>query len=227
MDLAEQRRFGEQVARRVQEARRDLLPRLFGRDASLWVAGERERADVLDRLGWLDLPAAMEPRVPEIEAFAAEVRAAGFRRVILLGMGGSSLAPEVFARLLGGGAGGLPLTVLDTTDPAAVLAAEAGGDLRTTFFLVSSKSGTTVEPNALAAFFLERTGGNGAQFAAITDPGTALGALGAARGFRRTFLNPADIGGRYSALSLFGLVPAALLGVDVRGVLASARRSRE
>jgi hypothetical protein len=120
-----------------------------------------------------------------------------------------------------------PLTVLDTTDPGAVLDAEAAGDLATTLFLVASKSGTTVEPNALMAYFLERTGGNGAQFAAITDPGTALAALAVARGFRRTFLNPADIGGRYSALSLFGLVPAALVGVDVRQVLASARRSRE
>jgi transaldolase/glucose-6-phosphate isomerase len=227
MDLAEQRRFGELVARRVQEARRDLLPRLFAKDATLWVSGERERAEVVDRLGWLDLPATMEARVPEIEAFVAEVRAAGFRRILLLGMGGSSLAPEVFARLSGGGAGGLPLTVLDTTDPGAIQDAAAAGDLATTLFLVSSKSGTTVEPNALLAYFLERTGGAGAQFAAITDPGTALAALAGAKGFRRTFLNPPDIGGRYSALSLFGLVPAALVGVDVRRVLASARRSRE
>jgi len=226
-DLAEQRGFGELVARRVQAARRDLLPRLFAKDATLWVSGERERAEVADRLGWLDLPAAMESRLPEVEAFAAEVRAAGFRRVLLLGMGGSSLAPEVFARLSGGRAGGLALTVLDTTDPGAVLDAAEAGDLASTFFLVSSKSGTTVEPNALMAYFLERTGGKGAQFAAITDPGTPLAALAAARGFRRTFLNPPDIGGRYSALSLFGLVPAALVGADVPQVLASARRSRE
>jgi glucose-6-phosphate isomerase len=226
-DLVEQRRFGELVARRVQEARQDLLPRLFARDPSLWVSGERERGEVLDRLGWLDLGTAMEPRLSEMEGFAGEVRAAGFRRVVVLGMGGSSLAPDVFARLLGGGAGGLPLTVLDTTDPGAILAAESAGALATTLFLVSSKSGTTVEPNALAAYFLDRTGGNGAQFAAITDPGTALAALAAERGFRRVFANPADIGGRYSALSLFGLVPAALAGVDVRRVLASARRARD
>lgn len=225
-DLAAQRRFGDRVARRVQEARRDLLPRLFARDATLWTTDDGGTREVADRLGWLDLPSAMEAHRAEVEGFAAEVRAAGFRRVLLLGMGGSSLAPDVFARLLGGGPGALALTVLDTTDPGAILDAEAAGDLATTFFLVSSKSGGTVEPNALAAYFLARTGGNGAQFAAITDPGSSLAALAAARGFRRTFLNPPDIGGRYSALSLFGLVPAALVGVDIGKVLASARAAR-
>ncbi len=225
-DLAAQRRFGEQVARRVEEARRDLLPRLFAKDASLWVAEEREQAEVRDRLGWLELPVAMAPRLAEVEAFVAEVRAAGLRRVVLLGMGGSSLAPDVFSRILGVGPGGLPLTVLDSTDPAAVLAAEAGGEPSTTLFIIASKSGGTVEPNAMLAYFLERTGGKGAQFVAITDPGTSLERLARAKGFRHTFLNPADVGGRYSALSLFGLVPAALLGVDIRRVLASAGRAR-
>ena len=226
-DLAAQRRFGERVARRVQEARRDLLPRLFARDVTLWQTDDGGTREVADRLGWLDLPYSMEAHRAEVEGFAAEVRAAGFRRVLLLGMGGSSLAPDVFGRLLGGGPGALGLTVLDTTDPGAILDAEAAGDLATTFFLVSSKSGGTVEPNALAAYFLARTGGNGAQFAAITDPGSSLAALAAARGFRHTFLNPPDVGGRYSALSLFGLVPAALVGVDVGRVLASGRRARE
>jgi len=225
-DLAAQRRFGDLVARRVQEARRDLLPRLFAKDVTLWPGGARERSEMAQRLGWLEVAAAMEPRLPELEAFAAEVRGAGFRRVLLLGMGGSSLAPEVFARLAGGSAG-LPLTVVDTTDPAAILDAEAGGDLATTFFLVSSKSGTTVEPNALMAYFLERCGGDGRRFAAVTDPGTALADVAAARGFRRAFLNPPDIGGRYSALSLFGLVPAALAGVDVRRVVRGAVAERQ
>ena len=225
-DLAAQRRFGDRVARRVQEARTGLLPRLFAGDATLFTTDDGSTREVADRLGWLDLPATMESRRAEVEAFAAEVRAAGFRRVLLLGMGGSSLAPDVFARLLGGGPGALALTVLDTTDPGAILAAEAGGDPASTFFVVSSKSGGTVEPNALAAYFLERTGGNGAQFAAITDPGSSLAAFAAARGFRRTFLNPPDVGGRYSALSLFGLVPAALVGVDIGRVLASARHAK-
>jgi glucose-6-phosphate isomerase len=225
-DLAAQRRFGDRVARRVQEARRDLLPRLFAKDATLFTTDDGGTREVADRLGWLDLPTTMEPRRAEVEAFAAEVRAAGFRRVLLLGMGGSSLAPDVFARLLGGGPGALALTVLDTTDPGAILDAEAAGEMATTFIVVSSKSGGTVEPNALAAYFLERAGGNGAQFAAITDPGSSLAALAAVRGFRRTFLNPPDVGGRYSALSLFGLVPAALLGVNIGRVLASARRAR-
>ncbi len=227
MDLAERRRFGDQVARRVQEARRDLLPRLFAKDVTLWPGDARARAEMAQRLGWLEIAEAMQPRVAELEAFAAEVRAAGFRRVILLGMGGSSLAPDVYARLAGGAPSGLPLTVLDTTDPAAILAAEAAGDLATTFFLVSSKSGTTIEPNALAAYFLDRSGGEGARFAAVTDPGTALATFAAAHGFRRAFLNPPDIGGRYSALSLFGLVPAALTGVDLARVLRGARAARE
>jgi glucose-6-phosphate isomerase len=227
MDLAERRRFGDEVARRVQEARRDLLPRLFARDATLWHVDGQGRKEVAERLGWLDVAEAMEARVPELEAFAAEVRGAGFRRVILLGMGGSSLAPEVYARLAGGGPAGLPLIVLDTTDPAAILDAEAAGEPGSTFCLVSSKSGTTVEPNALAAYFLARGGGDGSRFAAVTDPGTALASFAAAHGFRRAFLNPADIGGRYSALSLFGLVPAALAGVDIRRVLRGAREARE
>ena len=219
--------FEDAVAGRVGEARRELLPRLFARDATLWPGGPRERADIADRLGWLDLPVTMEARLEEVEGFAAEVRGAGFRRAVLLGMGGSSLAPDVFGRLLGGGAGALDLVVLDSTDPRAVQEVEAGGDAGRTLFLVSSKSGTTVESNALAAYFLDRTGGNGAQFAAITDAGTPLQRLGATHGFRRVFLNPSDVGGRFSALSLFGLVPAALAGVDVRAVLAAARRARE
>ena len=224
MDLAAQRRFGERVAARVEEARGALLPRLLAKDPSLWVEGEREGREVVDRLGWLDLPASMEAHLADVEAFAAEVREAGFRRVLLLGMGGSSLAPDVYARMAGD-ARGLRLAVVDSTHPDAVLAAEEAGDLATTFFIVSSKSGSTVESNALAAYFLSRTGGRGAQFAAITDPGSPLQRLGAERGFRRVFVNPPDVGGRFSALSLFGLVPAALAGVDVRRVLTSARES--
>lgn len=227
MDLAAQRRFGEVVAGRVLEARRDLLPRLFAKDPTLWVSGERERRDVVDRLGWLDLPVSMAAHLDAIERFAADARAAGFARVVLMGMGGSSLAPDVFARMLGTAPGALALTVLDTTDPAAVLAAEEGGEVARTLFVVSSKSGGTVEPNAMAAHFFQRTGEKGGQFVAITDPGSSLAALAGSRGFRHVFLNPPDVGGRYSALSLFGLVPAALIGVDVRRLLAGASRSRE
>lgn len=226
-DLAAQRRFGELLAGRVLEARSSLLPRLLAKDPTLWVAGDRERREVVERLGWLDLPASMADGLAEVERFAGEVRGAGFRRVVLLGMGGSSLAPDVCARLLARDHGAPALTVLDSTDPEAVLAADEAGDLATTFCLVSSKSGGTVESNALAAYFLERTGGNGAQFAAITDPGTPLARLATSCGFRRVFLNPPDIGGRFSALSLFGLVPAALVGADVRRILASAQASRE
>ena len=175
-----------------------------------------------DRLGWLTVADAMATEAGALAAFADEVRAQ-FSRVVLCGMGGSSLAPEVLHRTFGAAPGYPSLTVLDTTDPRAVAAAARDRDLPQTLFIISSKSGTTIEPDCLFRHFWSRTGGRGSQFVAITDPETPLAALASERGFRRHFLNPPDIGGRYSVLSYFGLVPAALLGVDVARLLERAR----
>src|SRR5688500_4676782 len=160
----------------------------------------------------------MRERADEITSFARTARS-GVSRGALLGMGGSSLAPETFASTRGGG---VPLTVLDTTDPGHIAHVRSTIDPDSTLFVVSSKSGTTVETNALFDYFWSIVP-RGDRFVAITDPGTPLAHLGAERGFRRVFENPPDIGGRYSALSYFGLVPAALCGIDVAALLETAQ----
>jgi transaldolase/glucose-6-phosphate isomerase len=166
--------------------------------------------------------------VPEIRAFADKVKADGFRHVVLLGMGGSSLAPEVFQRTFGNAAGYPELIVLDSTHPAAVRAVEGRIDAGRTLFLVSSKSGTTLESNSLFFYFWHKVGeaksAPGENFAAITDPGTPLEKLARRRKFRAVFQASEEVGGRYSALTVFGLVPAALIGVDIAAVLDAARR---
>ncbi len=204
--------------------------RLHGRDATLW-SGEPEDAEAIrNRLGWLDAVEDFRHRVEEIESFAREVRDQGIGHVVVLGMGGSSLCPEVasqvFAPLVE--EGWPELLVLDSTDPDAVRAMEEAIDPSRTLFLVSSKSGTTVETLSFYRHFLERVEAAveeapGSRFVAITDPGTPLGREARERGFRRLFENPEDIGGRYSALSYFGLVPMALMGVDVGRLLERAR----
>ncbi len=200
----------------------ERVRRLYARDPGLWPGDDAAHREIARRLGWLDLPDAMEPRLADLQAFANEVRAAGFARVLLLGMGGSSLAPETFARAFGPRAGFPTLAVLDTTDPGAIAAAERAAPLERTFFLVSSKSGTTIETGDLFTYFWDRTHGNGTQFAAITDPCTPLAILAGERGLSWIFEGPPDVGGRFSALSCFGLVPAALLGVDLQALLARA-----
>lgn len=197
--------------------------RLWKKDPTLW-SRDPHAPEVTDRLGWLDLPETARARVAEWQAFADEVRGEGFGYVVLLGMGGSSLAPEVFQRTFGSAAGSPELIVLDSTHPEAVRAVERRLDLRRTLFLVSSKSGTTVEPLALLRYFWSRTHGEGRRFATITDPRTPLERLAAEWGFRRIFLAPSDVGGRYSALSDFGLLPAALIGVRIGEILESSRR---
>jgi glucose-6-phosphate isomerase len=174
----------------------------------------------------------MRGKLAELEAFAAEVKAAGYTDVVLLGMGGSSLWPEVLSLVWRnqGEKAGAALHVLDNTDPAAVAAVDEKIGGRKTLFVVASKSGGTIEIQAFERFFWQRTlgksGGDvaaaGASFAAITDPATRLGQLAEEKHYRRVFINPADIGGRYSALSFFGLVPAALAGADVGALLGSA-----
>jgi len=216
--------FGADVSALLARDGTDRVRRLAARDPALWTSDAAAQAEVRERLGWLDLPRTMAPRAGELQAFADEVRRAGYARVVLLGMGGSSLAPETFARVFGARPGYPSLAVLDSTDPGHIAAVEQAAPLDTTFFLVSSKSGTTLETRDLFAWFWARTGGKGGQFAAITDPGTPLAAQARERKLRRVFENPPDIGGRYSALSYFGLVPAALLGVDVAALLARAAR---
>ncbi len=201
--------------------------RLWARDPTLW--SEEPLPELADRLGWLDLPERMPAALPDLERFAEELAAEGTRDLVVLGMGGSSLAPEVFQRTYGAAEGRPRLAVLDSTHPDAVRGLAAHLDLKRTVFLVSSKSGTTAETLAFFHTFWHLAGravpdAPGARFAAITDPGTPLAALAAERGFRRVFAAPPDVGGRYSALSVFGLVPAAAIGADSATLLDGARR---
>jgi len=212
--------------------RSDAVGRLFGRDASLWKKDPEHQRTIGNRLGWLDAPRWLEGRIPELTTFASEVRAEGFTRVLLLGMGGSSLAPEVLAEILRGAPGAPTLEVLDSTDPAAIRNAEASHRLDRTLFLVSSKSGRTIETLSQYRYFrtrLEemRVKDPARRFAAVTDPGSALERLAGEDGMRKVFLNPGDIGGRYSALSYFGMVPAALLGLDLETLAERASRAAE
>jgi transaldolase/glucose-6-phosphate isomerase len=203
--------------------------RLWEKDPTLWSTAEVP--ELTDRLGWLTLPDTMHEHLDDLTRFGRQIVADGVRHVVLLGMGGSSLAPEVFARTFGPAVGYPELIVLDSTHPDAVRAAEAQLDLRRTLFLVSSKSGTTVETLALFRYFWHRlrdlTERPGAHFAAITDPQTPLARLAQEYRFRRLFTAPPDLGGRYSALSVFGLVPAALLGLDVHRVVDQAHTMAE
>ena len=208
----------------------DVTTRLWKKDASLWPAiDDAALSEIARRLGWLDVAQTMPSQVPMLLGFADEVRAAGFTHALLCGMGGSSLAPEVLRRSLGVRRGYLDLAVLDSTDPAAVLAAMQRSDPARTLYLMSSKSGDTIEVQAFLAFFWDRLQHQlgdqaGHNVVAITDPGTSLETTARQRGFRRVFLNPPDVGGRYSALTLVGLVPAALMGHDIEKLIARAGR---
>jgi len=206
--------------------------RLWAHDDTLWGDDPAHRAVAANRLGWLDSPGKMRDAIDDLRAFAAEVVEFGFTHAVLLGMGGSSLAPEVLRRTFGVATDGLELTVLDNTSPAAVRAIDRSHDPKRTLFVVSSKSGGTIEVSSFEKHFFEwvsavRGSSAGQSFVAITDPHTSLEVLAGNRGYRRTFLNPSDIGGRYSALSYFGMVPAALIGVDLDALLAGAAEEAE
>lgn len=214
-------------ARLEQLARDGFTRRLWAKDAALWSADPKHQAVARNRLGWLTSAATMQAALPEILAFAADARRDGFERAVLLGMGGSSLAPEVLFRTFGAAPGAFPLTVLDSTSPAAIRAVTDSHDPKRTLFVVASKSGSTIEVSTLERHFrawvtAARGAEAGRSFVAITDPGTVLESQARERGYRATFLNPADIGGRYSALSFFGLVPAALLGAGVAALIGAA-----
>jgi glucose-6-phosphate isomerase len=179
--------------------------------------------EIGNRLGWLTISEKMLEHAPELNAFVEQVKADGLTDAVLLGMGGSSLGPEVIRRSYGQIPGALRLHVLDSTDPGAVLEVERSVDLDTTLFIVSSKSGGTIETLSHMRYFFERTGGDGSRFVAVTDPGSPLVDLANESGFRHVFENDPDIGGRYSVLSYFGLVPAALAGVNVEALLHRAQ----
>ena len=207
------------VASSVQSARAQrVFDRIWEHDVTLWAP--EGTPEIANRLGWLRVAETTQGALGEIRAFVAEIRDAGMTDVVVLGMGGSSLAPEVFRQSFPD-ADGLRLHVLDTTEPLQVLAVERELDLDTALFIVSSKSGGTIEPNALFKHF-HGLQPDGSHFVAITDPGTQMVQVASQYGFRRIFVNDPDIGGRYSALSYFGIVPAALAGVDVGTELDAA-----
>jgi transaldolase/glucose-6-phosphate isomerase len=192
-------------------AGRNAMRRAYERDHTLW---QEDPTEVADRLGWLFSPSQMEQQVPELEQFVKECTAARLTSALVMGMGGSSLFPEVMVETFGAADEHLQVTVLDTTDPAAVERVASSLPLEHTLFVAASKSGGTLETRSHLDYFWERVK-NPDQFAVITDSGSALAALATERGFRKVFENRPDVGGRYSALTHFGLVPAALLGVDV------------
>jgi transaldolase / glucose-6-phosphate isomerase len=210
--------YEDAVTARVKRAGdEDVVRRIWAHDGTLWApAGTPE---VTNRLGWLTIGSKMLEDLDSIQGLAEEVKAEGYTDVVLLGMGGSSLAPEVFRRSLESpGADALRLHVLDSTEPLQIKAVDDAIDLDTTLFVVSSKSGGTIETLTQFEYF-HSLQPDGRHFVAVTDPGSGLLELSRQHGFRRAFENDPDIGGRYSALSYFGLVPAALAGVDVGAVL--------
>jgi glucose-6-phosphate isomerase len=211
-----------------------VVSRIWARDASVWQAdpGSARERSISTRLGWLDVGRTMPPAVDQVTALAGEARRQGIRAVYLLGMGGSSLCAEVLRAVYGVAAGFPDLHVLDTTDERTLTGVAAGLTPDRTWFIVASKSGGTVEVASMERFFWARMtdalGGNaGGNFIAITDPDTALARLAGARGYRDTLINPSDIGGRFSALSLFGLLPAALIGASVSELLAAGTAMAE
>ena len=202
----------------------EFLDRLWVKDATLW---KGDAATVRNRLGWLTSPTIMRSHAEDIRSFADEIRRLQYSQVVLLGMGGSSLTGDVLNETFDSKMGFPDMLVLDSTDPGAVKHVLDTVNLGRTLFVVSSKSGTTTETLAAYSFFRGQVEAAasprpGMQFVAITDPGRPLDKLATETGFRRTFLNPASIGGRFSALSFFGLVPAALIGVDIKILLERA-----
>ena len=206
-----------------------LMPRLWEKDPTVWFDPPRPEID--NRLGWLDLPTTSLELVDQVDELARAAVEGGITDLVLCGMGGSSLAPEVFAATLPTDASAPALTVIDSTHPGAVQAVADATHPATTWYLVSSKSGGTLETMSLFRFFwasaVEELEDPGSLFIAVTDPGSSLVTLANARGFRATVLADPTVGGRYSALSAFGLVPAGIIGADIRKLLASARAAAD
>ena len=210
--------------------RQGAVAALWRRDPGLWVAPSPGGTPAGEATGWLDLPGRIDGLSAELTSFTDAARADGFTDAVLLGMGGSSLGPLVLGEVFGTAPGYLRLHVLDSTVPGQVAAVRDRVDSGRTLFLVASKSGTTIEPLTLTDYFrwwLEEAGVKrpDAQFVAVTDPGTPLETLARERGFRRVFNTPEDVGGRFSVLSRFGLLPAALGGVDLARLAQPAARA--
>ena len=211
--------LGPAVSARIESLQSDkVVPRIWERDYTVW---KDDPAELSNRLGWLTVGDDLATETGDLKLFAESIAGHGYTTAVLLGMGGSSLAPEVLFSTFGSAPGALTLKVLDSTDPEQILALEESIDLEKTLFIVASKSGGTIETLSQFAYFWEKIP-DGRHFVAITDAGTGLATLGREHNFRRVFENEPEIGGRYSALSHFGMVPAALIGVDVQRLLEHA-----
>jgi transaldolase/glucose-6-phosphate isomerase len=225
--LTELGTLAKSVSARISQFETDnFLNRFYAMDGTLWTKDPKGQEEVRIRMGWLNLPDSSKALLPVLYKFATEVQTSGYTHALLLGMGGSSLAPEVMSRIFEGGSG-LKLTILDSSDPAQVLRAAQKNPARKTLYIVSSKSGGTAEVKALLDYFWKRAVQTlrdkaSEHFIAITDPGTSLEKLAFERNFRKIFLADPKVGGRYSALTAFGLVPAALMGIDLVKLLDCA-----
>lgn len=213
----------QDLAAAVKDWQNGKIVRLWNRDAALWTNNDESRW-----LGWLDIVERSQKELPQLRTLAQDVRQAGFNYALLLGMGGSSLCPEVLTETFGRQEGFPHLSIVDSTDPAQVRAAGQSVDLKKTVVIVSSKSGSTLEPNILKQYFMARmkdaVGADaGKHFIAVTDPGSHMEEVAKADGFRHIFYGDPQIGGRYSALSNFGMVPAAVMGLDLEKLLAKAK----
>ncbi|CAG4882970.1 Glucose-6-phosphate isomerase [Georgfuchsia toluolica] len=219
--------LGNDLTQTLQEIVRDwtrqgTLDRLWARDAQVWTGG-----DEANWLDWLNAVARGREALPALSELGADLRRGGFTAALLIGMGGSSLGPEVLAKTLGAESGMLPLYIIDSTDPAQIASCEAALDIERTLFIVASKSGSTLEPDILLQYFLAKAKAAlgpaaGRQFIAITDPGSKLEAFARNNSFRHIATGVPGIGGRYSVLSNFGLVPAVVMGINIEHLLTSA-----
>jgi transaldolase/glucose-6-phosphate isomerase len=211
--------------------RANVIERIWNKDASLWKTEEAAQKIIANSLGWLTVPGEMLKVVEELKSFAESVSASGFQQVMVCGMGGSSLCPEVLRQTFGRQKGFPELMVLDSTDPDTINNFRKQIDIGKCLFIIASKSGTTTEPIVFHRYWYNEVAQNsdapGSSFVTITDPGSQMADTAAAEGFKRIFLNQPDIGGRYSALSYFGMAPAALMGLDVRRLLRQAQRMAE
>lgn len=216
------------VSTRIAQMQADkFATRFYAKDATLWTDDPKGQDEVKVRMGWLSLPEIGHALLPELKKFSTEINQDGYTNALLMGMGGSSLASEVMSFIYGDTISGLKLTILDSTDPAQVLKAAQKNPVSSTLFIVSSKSGGTAEVNAMFSYFWKRAQASvgdkaGEHFIAITDPGTSLEKMAFEKNFRKIFLANPNVGGRYSALSAFGLVPAALMGINVQELIDCA-----